>query len=90
MTHYAYEGMMKRKQIDAKRLGTVAHYIGVVGEYFIVIFLAVRLNSVLKIPKFIRLFVQGVWFRIDCFRIVSYRLVLLASVYGGPRDYWFS
>lgn len=42
---------MKRKQVDAKRLGTVAHCIGVVGEYFIVIFLAVPLNNVLKIPS---------------------------------------
>jgi hypothetical protein len=65
------EVAMERKQIDAKRLGTVAHYIGVVGEYFIVIFL------------------QDVGFRIDGLRVVSHRLVLLASVYGGPRDHWF-
>ncbi|MEX2703975.1 MAG: isoprenylcysteine carboxylmethyltransferase family protein [Candidatus Freyrarchaeum guaymaensis] len=46
--------MMKKMQIDlAKlgRLGTVLHYIGVAVEYFIVIFLAVWLNNVLKIPS---------------------------------------
>jgi len=42
---------MKKIQIDAKRLGTIAHYIGVVSEYLLVIFLAVWLNNVLKLPS---------------------------------------
>lgn len=42
---------MKRIKISAKRLGTIAHYIGVICEYLFVIFLAVWLNSVLKLPN---------------------------------------
>ncbi|MCK4247903.1 MAG: isoprenylcysteine carboxylmethyltransferase family protein [Methanomicrobia archaeon] len=42
---------MKKIQINAKRLGTIAHYIGVVSEYLLVIFLAVWLNNVLKLPS---------------------------------------
>ena len=42
---------MKKIQINAKRLGTIAHYIGVVGEYLLVIFLGVWLNDVLKLPS---------------------------------------
>lgn len=47
---------MKKIQIDAKRLGTIAHYIGVIGEYFLVIFLALRLNNVLKLPSLFNFF----------------------------------
>jgi protein-S-isoprenylcysteine O-methyltransferase Ste14 len=42
---------MRKLQIDAKRLGTIVHYIGVIAEYFTVIFLSVWLNKVLKIPS---------------------------------------
>ncbi len=42
---------MRKLRIDSKRLGTIAHYIGVISEYFIVIFLSVWLNRVLKIPS---------------------------------------
>jgi len=64
---------MKKKQIDARRLGTVMHYIGVVGEYFIVIFLAVRLNSVLKIPSLF-----GFSFRAFGFVLTAFGLFLIA------------
>ena len=34
-----------------------------------------------EVPKFIQIpIIQGFWFRIGCSRVVSYRLVLLASV----------
>jgi len=42
---------MRKLRVDKKRLGTIAHYIGVIGEYCIVIFLSVWLNHVLKIPS---------------------------------------
>jgi protein-S-isoprenylcysteine O-methyltransferase Ste14 len=42
---------MRNLQIDAKRLGTIVHYIGVIAEYCIVIFSAVWLNKLLKIPS---------------------------------------
>ena len=41
---------MKKINIK-KRLGTIAHYIGVFGEYFVVIFLALWLNNILNIPS---------------------------------------
>ena len=64
---------MERKQRDAKRLGTVAHYIGVVGEYFIVIFLAVWLNNVPKIPSLF-----SFSFRTFCFALMAFGLFLIA------------
>ena len=42
---------MKRTRVGAKRIGTIAHYVGVVCEYLTVIFLAVWLNNVLKLPS---------------------------------------
>ena len=42
---------MSKIKISAKRLGTIAHYIGVLGEYLFVIFLALWLNNVLKVPN---------------------------------------
>jgi protein-S-isoprenylcysteine O-methyltransferase Ste14 len=67
------EVAMERKQIDARRLGTVAHYIGVVGEYFIVIFLAVWLNNVLKIPSLF-----SFPFRTFGFALTAFGLFLIA------------
>jgi protein-S-isoprenylcysteine O-methyltransferase Ste14 len=43
--------MMSKLQIGARRLGTVAHYVGVIGEYFIVVFLSAWLNNVLNMPS---------------------------------------
>jgi protein-S-isoprenylcysteine O-methyltransferase Ste14 len=42
---------VKKIHINKKRLGTIAHYGGVVCEYFIVIFFAIWLNNILKIPN---------------------------------------
>ena len=42
---------MKKMKIDKKRLGTIVHYIIVVCEYIVVIFLAIWLNIVLKFPS---------------------------------------
>lgn len=42
---------MKKIYINKKRLGTIAHYGGVICEYFIVIFFAIWLNNILKIPN---------------------------------------
>ena len=41
---------MKKMQINAKRLGTIAHYSGVLAEYVVVIFLSIWLDNVLKFP----------------------------------------
>jgi protein-S-isoprenylcysteine O-methyltransferase Ste14 len=41
---------MKGSQNNTRKLGTIAHYIGVIAEYCIVIFSAVWLSKVLKIP----------------------------------------
>jgi protein-S-isoprenylcysteine O-methyltransferase Ste14 len=43
--------MMKKIQVSTKKLGTIAHYLGVIGEYFIVVFLAIWFDNVLKIPS---------------------------------------
>lgn len=64
---------MKKKHTDAKRLGTIAHYIGVVGEYFIVIFLAVWLNNLLKIPSLF-----SFPFRTFGFALTAFGLFLIA------------
>jgi len=40
--------MMKKIRVRAKRLGTIIHYLVVVFEYLVVIFLAVWLDNVLK------------------------------------------
>jgi len=42
---------LKKIYINKKRLGTIAHYGGVICEYFIVIFFAIWLNNILKIPN---------------------------------------
>lgn len=42
--------MMTKKQNNLKRLETIAHYIGVVTEYIVVIYLAIWLNNTLKFP----------------------------------------
>lgn len=39
---------MRKKRVRRKRLGAIIHYLGVVCEYLLVIFLAVWLNIVLK------------------------------------------
>jgi protein-S-isoprenylcysteine O-methyltransferase Ste14 len=64
---------MKKRQIDAKRLGTVAHYLGVIGEYVIVICLAVWLTNVLRIPS---LFVFPP--RVFGFILAAFGLLLIA------------
>jgi len=64
---------MKKRQIDAKRLGTLTHYLGVIGEYVIVISLAVWLNNVLRIPS---LFVFPL--RVFGFILAAFGLLLIA------------
>lgn len=60
-------------KIDARRLGTIGHYIGVIGEYFIVIFLAVWLNGALKIPTLF-----GFPFEVAGFVLTAFGLFLIA------------
>jgi len=64
---------MKKIQIDAKRLGTIAHYIGVVSEYLLVIFLAVWLNNVLKLPSLF-----SFSFRMFGFILVAFGIFLIS------------
>jgi len=66
-------GKMRKLQIDAKRLGTIAHYIGVIGEYFTVIFLSVWLNDVLRIPSLF-----GFPFKAAGFVLTAFGLFLIA------------
>ena len=42
---------MKKIHIYAKRLGTIAHYIGVICEYVVIILLGIWLNNLLKLPS---------------------------------------
>ena len=42
---------MKKINIYKKRLLTIAHYIGVICEYFLVIFFAIWLDNILKFPN---------------------------------------
>jgi len=64
---------MRKLQIDAKRLGTIVHYIGVIAEYFTVIFLSVWLNKMLKIPSLF-----GFPFRAAGFVLTSFGVLLIA------------
>jgi len=42
---------LKKKNFNKKRLGTIAHYIGVICEYFIIVFSAIWLDNILKFPN---------------------------------------
>jgi len=56
----------------AKRVGTVAHYIGVTTWYFVVIFLAIWFNEVLQIPSLF-----GLPFRVIGFVLTALGLSLI-------------
>ena len=63
---------MKKIRVRRKRLGTIAHYIGVACEYIVVIFLAVWLDNVLK---FSSLF--SFPFKVFGFALVTFGLFLI-------------
>lgn len=47
----SFKKFLKKKR-TFRKLGTIAHYIGVLSEYLVVIFFALWINSVLKFLKF--------------------------------------
>jgi len=60
---------MKISKIYFRRLGTIAHYVGVLCEYIIVILIVLWLNDLLMIPKFFSFPVRMVGFGVTFFGI---------------------
>lgn len=63
---------MRRVRIDSRRLGTIAHYVGVISEYFVVVFLAVWIDKVWGIPS-----LSGLPFKVAGFALTASGLLLI-------------
>ncbi len=56
--------------IQAKRLGTILYYTGVISEYFIVILIAIWLNNFLKVPSLFNLVIKTIGFILALFGVI--------------------
>lgn len=62
--------------IQAKRVGTILYYTGVISEYLIIILIAIWLNNILKLPSMFNLIIKTIG--------------LILALFGVMIIYWSS